>query len=121
MVWNFRQYRSNTGTGHSTSAFSDHPSDEQRVTDLIALFNTDKATFGKFRDDVAASMPIKLPTNIQIAQQAPQGYGYPQQGPPPGYGYPQQGPPPGYGYPQQGPPPGYGYPQGPPPGYPPPG
>ncbi len=117
MVWNFRQYRANTGTGHATSALSDHPSDEQRVTDLISLFNTDKATFGKFRDDVATSMPIKLPTNMQVAQQPAPGYGYPQ-GPPPGYGYP-QGPPPGYGNPQ-GPPPAYP-PQGPPPAYPPPG
>ena len=118
MVWNFRQYRNDAGTGHQAGALSDHPSDDQRVADLIALFNSDRATFGKFRDDVAASIPIKLPTNMQVAQQSPQGYGYPSQGPPPGYGYPSQGPPPGYGYPSQGPPPGYGYPsQGPPPGY----
>ena len=42
-----------------------------------------------------------------------QGYPYPQQGYPyPQQGYPQQAPP-GYGYPQQAPPPGYGYPPGP--------
>ena len=136
MVWNFRQYHDTVGAEHPTGA--DHPSDDQRVADLIALFNSDRATFGKFRDDVAASVPLKLPTERQLAQQSPPGYGYGPGYPPPGYGnspggaasgyapqgqaygyppgYPPQGPPPGY------PPPGYGYPpQGPPPGYPPPG
>jgi predicted Zn-dependent protease len=120
MVWNFRQYHDNVGAGHPAGTLSEHPSDDQRVADLIALFNSDKSTFGKFRDDVAAATPIKLPVNTELAQQSPQGYGYSPQGPPPGY------PPQGYGYPPQGPPPsypapGYGYPQGPPPSYPPPG
>jgi Peptidase family M48 len=138
MVWNFRQYRTTVGAEHPTGP--DHPSDDQRVADLIALFNGDTSTFGRFRDDVAASAPLKLPTNVQLAQQPPQGYaygyapqgqiyGYPPGYPPPGYGYPPPGPPPGYpssgqvyGYPPNYPPPGYGYPPpGPPPGYPPPG
>jgi Zn-dependent protease with chaperone function len=142
MVWNFRQYHDSVGMGHPTGMLSDHPSDNQRVAALIALFNSDKSTFGKFRDDVAASVPIKLPINMQLARQSPQGYGYSPQGPPAGYppqgqgygypyGYPPRGygyspgyPPQGYGYPPQGPTPGYpsqgyGYPsQGPPPGYP---
>jgi hypothetical protein len=122
MVWNFRQYHDSVGMGHPTG--SEHPSDDQRVADLIALFNSDKSTFGKFRDDVAASTPIKLPINMQMAQQSPQGDGYSPGYPPPGYGYPPQGPPPGYppqgqgyGYPPGYPPPGYGYPPGYPPGY----
>jgi hypothetical protein len=125
MVWNFRQYHDSMGMGHPTGTLFDHPSDDQRAADLIALFNSDKSTFGKFRDTVAASIPIKLPVNMQLAQQSPQGYGYPPGYPPPGYGYPPQGYPPqgqGYGYPPGYPPPGYGYPpQGPPPGYPPQG
>ncbi len=131
MVWNFRQYRQSAGAAHQSGALSDHPSDEQRVSQLVALFNGDPATFGKFRDDVAMATPIQFSIPAQVAQQAPPGYGYPQgQGPtypppsypPPGYGYPQA--PQGYGYPQS--PQGYGYPQGqgptyPPPSYPPPG
>jgi beta-barrel assembly-enhancing protease len=130
MVWNFRQYHDNVGMGHPTGTLSDHPSDDQRVADLTALFKSDKPTFGKFRDDVVASRPIKLPINMQLAQQSPRGYGYPPGYPPPGYppqgqgyAYPPGYPPQAYGYPPQGPPPSYpppGYPpQGPPPGYPP--
>lgn len=119
MVWLFRQY-SNRPSGHSIEMLSDHPTDQHRIDDLIALFNSDPATFGKFRDDASASPPLAMPSVGQMQQRPPQGYpqpGYPQ----PGYpqqGYPQQGypqaPPPGYGYPQQGPPPGY--PQAPQPG-----
>ncbi len=143
MVWNFRQYHDSAGMGHSSGTLSDHPSDDQRVADLVALLNGDKSAFGKFRDDVAAAAPLKLPVDRQLAQQgsgygyppgySPAGNGYSPQGTP-GYspqgmppGYPPQGqygppgyPPPGYGYPTPGSPPqgqGYGYP----PSYPPPG
>ncbi|MBV8148982.1 MAG: M48 family metalloprotease, partial [Candidatus Eremiobacteraeota bacterium] len=46
MVWNFRQYRQTTGTTHDGGPNADHPSDEQRTADLIALFSSDKAAFG---------------------------------------------------------------------------
>jgi Zn-dependent protease with chaperone function len=150
MVWNFRLTRG-MGIEHAGGTpLSDHPSDEQRVGDLVALFARDPETFGRFRDDIAASTLLAMPSGLQTAQQSPPGYGPPQgyapqgypsqgqyptypppQGPPPGYGYPSQGqyptypppqgPPPGYGYPSQGQYPTYPPPQGPPPGYSPPG
>ena len=57
MVWNMRLHRG-TGPDRQMAADADHPSDEQRLTDLIALLRSDTATFGRFRDDVAASVPL---------------------------------------------------------------
>ena len=51
LVWNFREYR--RAMGGSNNGGVDHPSDEQREADLVALFQSHKATFGKFNDDVA--------------------------------------------------------------------
>lgn len=102
MVWNFRQYRQAMGVSNNGGA--DHPSDEQREADLVALFQSHKATFGKFNDDVASATPLAQ----QYPQYAPQ---YPQS--PPQYPqYPQQQP----QYPQQQYPP---YPPYPPPPLPP--
>jgi predicted Zn-dependent protease len=121
-VWTFRQ--TSGAAGRYAAADPSHPSDDRRAADLIALFAADKATFGRFRDDVAAATPLGLPANVQMAQRSAPGYGYAPQGYPPGYapqgyppGYAPQGYPPGYA--PQGYPPGNG-PQGPPPGYPPP-
>jgi hypothetical protein len=144
MVWSFRNYQEN-GNSSQVTALSDHPSDASRAAALTALLDGDRATFGRFRDDIVASAPIDhraIDAEVaQQSQQAPQGYGaqnypqaqtYAQVGPPQGYapqgqsyppgyappGYGPQGPPQGYapqGYGPQGPPPGY--PQGPPPGY----
>jgi beta-barrel assembly-enhancing protease len=97
MIWNFRQYRQTTGSTHDGGPNADHPSDEQRTSDLIALFDSEAATFGKFKDDVAAATPLAHP-QVQVAQ----GYSYQQ--------YPQQP----YPYPQQA----YPYPQQPSPAYP---
>jgi len=89
MVWNLRQHRQAMGDAGSGP---DHPSDEQREADLIALFQSNKGTFGKFSDDVASAIPLTLP---QVAQRQyspypqPQSPSYPQ--------YPQQYP----QYPQQ--------------------
>jgi predicted Zn-dependent protease len=103
MVWNFREHEGMAGAQPSV-AVGDHPSDAQRLADLMALLQGDPATFGKFRDDVAASMPLALPA--QMSQQTPYGQqGYPAQYAPQ-QGYPQQGYP-QQGYPQQG------YPQAP--------
>jgi predicted Zn-dependent protease len=99
MVWNFREHEGMAGPQPS-SAVGDHPSDAQRLADLVTLLQSDPATFGKFRDDVAASTALALPA--QMSQQAPYGQpGYPTQSSPynayPQQGYPsQQGP-----YPQQ--------------------
>jgi Peptidase family M48 len=140
MVWNFRQYRQTTGTTHDAGPSADHPSDQQRTDDLTALFASDRATFGKFKDDVAAAAPLAIPKQTsqgyayQPYGQYPQQYPYPQQGYPqqpypayPQQGYPQQ-PYPAYpqqGYPQQSYPqypqqgyPQQGYPQQPYPAYP---
>jgi predicted Zn-dependent protease len=100
MVWNFRQYHQAMGVSNNGGA--DHPSDQQRETDLVALFQRDKSTFAKFRDDVASATPLALP---QIAQRQYSPYPqYPQQYPQ----YPQQYP----QYPEQQYPP---YPPPPPP------
>jgi len=112
MIWNFRQYRQTTGTTHDGGPNADHPSDDQRTADLITLFSSDKAAFGKFRDELAAATPLAHP-QMQVSQAYPQ---YPQEGYPqqPYPAYPQQ-PYPAYpqqGYPQQG------YPQQPYPVYP---
>jgi predicted Zn-dependent protease len=97
MVWNFREHEGMAGPQQS-GAGGDHPSDAQRLADLVTLFQSDPATFGKFHDDVAASTPLALPANM--SQQAPYGQpGYPTQYAP--YNaYSQQGYPP---YPQQQP------------------
>jgi beta-barrel assembly-enhancing protease len=63
MVWNFRQYRQTMGVSNNGGA--DHPSDARREADLVALFQSDKAVFGKFHDNVASATPLALP---QIAQ-----------------------------------------------------
>ncbi len=74
MVWNFRQHRQAMGGGNSGGA--DHPSDEQREADLIALFQSHRATFGKFNDDVASAAPLALPRQPTRRQYSP----YPQYG-----------------------------------------
>jgi len=92
MVWNLRLHGQMVGGAQQANSNADHPSDARRVADLMALFQSDPATFARFRDDVAMAKPLKVPA--QISQQYPQQYGqYPQQYPQ----YPQQ-----YGqYPQQ--------------------
>ena len=72
MVWNFRQYRQAMGVSNNGGA--DHPSDEQREADLVALFQSHKATFGKFNDDVASATPLALPAQMAQRQYSP----YPQ-------------------------------------------
>ncbi len=119
MVWNFRQHRE--AMGISSSGGADHPSDAQREADLIALFQSHRATFGKFNNDVASAIPLGVPRQMaqsqyaghpqysqqqyypqQQYQQYPQQQ-YPQQQYPPQYQqYPQQQYPPQYQqYPQQ--------------------
>jgi beta-barrel assembly-enhancing protease len=111
MVWNFREHEGMAGPQTSVAA-GDHPSDAQRLTDLVTLLQSDPATFSKFRDDVAASTALVLPA--QMSQQTPPGY--PSQYPP-NSGYPQQGYPqsPQGPYPQQQPYPANGAPYPPPP------
>jgi beta-barrel assembly-enhancing protease len=95
MVWTFRQYADDGIGSHATSELSDHPSDDQRAAALVALFNSDRSTFGRFRDDIALSMPLPHTAYTQqVAQNYPQ-QGYPQQG------YPQPNYPP-QGYAPQG-------------------
>jgi Zn-dependent protease with chaperone function len=102
-------------------AFSDHPRDDHRVSDLENLFKTDSATFGRFTPGVFTPLASigTQPGNPIGYTPPPQQPGYPQQY---GYGrpaYPQQGYPqqgyPQQGYPQQGYPqqgyPQQGYPQ----------
>jgi predicted Zn-dependent protease len=57
MVWNMRLH-GGMGQGQQVASDGDHPSDAQRIADLTALLRTDSATFGRFRDDVAASVPL---------------------------------------------------------------
>jgi predicted Zn-dependent protease len=76
MVWNFRQYRQAMGVSNDGGA--DHPSDERREADLVALFQSDKATFAKFKDDAASATPLALRPQTAQRQYSP----YPQ--------YPQQ-------------------------------
>ncbi|MGA7356261.1 MAG: M48 family metalloprotease [Candidatus Cybelea sp.] len=100
MVWNFKLYREAMGASNGGGA--DHPSDVQREADLVALFQSDKATFGKFRDAAASARPLARPQMAQrqysqypqypSPQQYPQ---YPQQYPQHPQQYPQ--------YPQQQP------------------
>ena len=102
MVWNMRLHRG-MGQSEQIAASEDHPSDDQRLADLVALLTRDTAAFGKFRDDVAASVPLQnhrvfvQPGQDEYAPQYPQQY--PQQYPPQ---YPMQYP---SQYPSQYPPP----------------
>jgi predicted Zn-dependent protease len=70
MVWNLRLH-GQTPNAQQGGPNSDHPSDGQRAENLIALFQSDPATFGRFRDDVAAAKPLDVP-QMQVSQQ----YGY---------------------------------------------
>ncbi len=110
MVWNFREHQAMAGA-QPNGAGGDHPSDAQRLADLVTLLQSDPATFGKFRDNVAASTALALPA--QVSREAPYGRaGYPAQYSP-YHAYPQQGYPP---YPQQQQPyPANGAPYPPPP------
>jgi hypothetical protein len=104
MVWNFRQYRQTMG--FSNNGGIDHPSDVQREADLVALFQSDKATFGQFQDNVASASPLALPPQMAQRQYSPYSQ-YPQpysQYPQPNPQYPQQQYPP---YPPPPPPPCY--------------
>jgi beta-barrel assembly-enhancing protease len=103
MVWNFRQYRQTMGVSNNGGV--DHPSDEQREADLVALFQNDKTTFGNFHDDVASATLLALPPQMAQNQYSPPSQ-YPQQ-------YPQYPP---QQYPQYPP---QQYPQYPPQQYPP--
>ena len=94
MVWNFRQHREAMSV--SSSGGADHPSDTQREADLIALFESHKATFGKFSNDVASAIPLGVPRQTAqsqyggVPQYSQQRY-YPQYPPQPQYQpYPQQ-------------------------------
>jgi predicted Zn-dependent protease len=79
MVWNMRLHRG-MGQSQQMAATSDHPSDDQRLNDLVSLLTSDRATFGKFRDDIAASAP--LPNVRVFAQQNQSPYPtYPSQYP----------------------------------------
>lgn len=83
MVWNFRLHGQTPMAAAQEAPNSDHPSDAARASDLIALLQSDPATFGKFKDDVAAAIPLAVPQG-QVARQ----YGYPQ----PQYPQPQLAP-----------------------------
>ena len=111
MVWLFRRMAQQPAShgGNSPEWLEDHPKDGHRVADLTTLFNSDPATFGKYRDDEMTATPL---AKIETYPQQQPGYGYPQQQPG-GYPYPQQQPG-GYPYPQQLPG-GYPYPQQQPP------
>jgi predicted Zn-dependent protease len=69
MVWNFRQYRQAMGVSNNGGV--DHPSDEQREADLIALFRSQRATFGKFSDDIASATPLARSRQVAQTQYSP--------------------------------------------------
>jgi predicted Zn-dependent protease len=130
MVWNLRMHGQTPNAAQQGGPNSDHPSDAQRAEDLVALFQSDPATFRRFKDDIAAAAPLNVP-QMQVSQQY--GYSRPQypQYPPQQYpsypAYPQAQPYPSYPqYPQAQPYPSYPqYPQAQPypqqqPPYPPP-
>lgn len=105
MVWNMRLHRG-VAQSQQIAASLDHPSDAQRLAGLSALLYGDRATFGRFRDDVTASTPL---ANPRLSAQP--GYGatgnqawYPMQYSQPNAGQspPQTGP-----YPPPPPPPCY--------------
>jgi predicted Zn-dependent protease len=116
MVWGLRQHSQAMGGSYSGGA--DHPSDQQREADLVALFRSHTATFGKFSDDVASAAPLAQPQRVarryyseyprQYPQYAQPYPSYPQQQYPqyaqPYPQYPQQQYPP---YPPPPPPPCY--------------
>ena len=74
MVWNFRQYRQAMGVSNNGGV--DHPSDEQREAELIALFREHRATFGRFSDDVASATPLARSQQVAQTQYSPR---YPSQ------------------------------------------
>ena len=76
MVWGLRQH--NQAMGGSYSGGSDHPSDEQREADLVALFRNHRATFGRFNDDVASATPLAQPQRIAQRQYSQYPRQYPQ-------------------------------------------
>jgi predicted Zn-dependent protease len=79
MVWNMRRHRG-TLEAPQMGDTADHPSDDQRLANLIALLASDKATFGKFRDNIAASPPLP---NVRAFAQSSDGAGKPMPDPTP--------------------------------------
>lgn len=77
MVWNMR-LRRGMGQSPQVTSSSDHPSDAQRLDDLTALLRSDPATFGKFRDDEVASVPLR---NASAYSQSGYAAAYPAQYP----------------------------------------
>ncbi|HTU82927.1 MAG TPA: M48 family metalloprotease [Candidatus Acidoferrales bacterium] len=71
MVWLFQRYAQLPAQTHgagSMEAFSDHPHDDHRITDLENLFRSDTATFGKFVDNPSAAQPLPSPAPMQAYQ-----------------------------------------------------
>ena len=105
MVWGLRQHSQTMGDSYTGGG--DHPSDEQRESDLVALFRSHSATFGRFSDDVANATPLAQPQRMaqryysQYPQYAQPYRQYPQQQ------YPQYPPPQYPPYPPPPPPPCY--------------
>ncbi|HZZ00351.1 MAG TPA: M48 family metalloprotease [Candidatus Baltobacteraceae bacterium] len=85
MVWNLRLHGQTPNAAQQGGPNSDHPSDDQRAADLVALFQSDPATFGRYRDDAALAKPLGV-LQTQVSQQysQPSYSEYPQQP------YPQQ-------------------------------
>ena len=77
MVWNMR-LRRGMGESPQMTPTSDHPSDAQRLDDLTALLRSDRAAFGKFRDDVVAAVPLR---NTSAFAQSGYAAAYPTQYP----------------------------------------
>jgi predicted Zn-dependent protease len=88
MAWNLMEHRQAMGPSRQTAA-SDHPSDDQRLADITALFASDPGTFGRFKNNVAASIPLASGYAQGPAQSA---YAPPNRPPYPPQQYPQQYP-----------------------------
>lgn len=94
IVWNMRLHRG-MGQAQQMAGTTDHPSDDQRLADLVALLRSDTATFGKFRDDVASSAPLQNPRALAqsgdgVNRPVPYSPQYPSQVPMQGATPPQQ-------------------------------
>src|SRR5579863_9683768 len=82
MVWNMRLHRGMIQPQQMAST-ADHPSDDQRMANLVALLTGDRGNFGRFRDDIAASTPLSNGRALaQAAYGAQENHGwYPAQYP----------------------------------------
>ncbi len=64
LVWLFQNFEK-ADTGGTMEMLSDHPTDQHRIDDLVRLFKSDPATFGRFSNNINEATPLPKLSTLQ--------------------------------------------------------